>query len=145
VRELLTAWAVGFPLAVWYDLRDDGPEAENPEHNYGLLDSNGNEKPAMIALRTLMGAVSGRKYAGMLLETPAGMHAMRWDGGADKLLVVWTDQPSGRRAVEFAKRDLVSVTGLLGQAVKLKDRPSGQARLVIDEASGPIYLLLRTR
>jgi hypothetical protein len=30
VREILTACAVGFPVAVWYDLRDDGPGAENP-------------------------------------------------------------------------------------------------------------------
>ncbi len=143
VRELLTVWAVGFPVAVWYDLRDDGPGLENPEHSYGLLDSNGNEKPAMIAVRTLMSAAGGRKYAGMLRETPAGMHAMRLDGAADTLLIVWTDQPGGRRTVEYPKHDLVSATGLMGQAIKSKDRSSGQARVEIDQASGPIYLLWR--
>ncbi len=99
----------------------------------------------MVALRTLMGAVSGRNYAGMLRETPAGMHAMRWDGPADKLLVVWTEQAGGRRLVEFAKCDLVSATGLMGKDVKSKDRPSGQARVEIDEASSPIYLRLKRR
>ena len=34
VREILTAWAVGLPLAVWYDLRDDGTDPANPEHNF---------------------------------------------------------------------------------------------------------------
>jgi hypothetical protein len=145
VRELLTVWAVGLPLAVWYDLRDDGPDSENPEHNYGLLDSSGNEKPAMIAIRTSMGAVRGRKYAGMLQEAPAGMHAIRLDGSADTLLIVWTDQPGGRRTVEYTKRGLVSATGLMGQAVKSKDRPAGEVRVDIDEASGPIYLLWTTR
>jgi hypothetical protein len=141
VRELLTVWAVGFPVAVWYDLRDDGTAAENPEHNYGLLDSNGNEKPAMTAIRTLTGVVGGRKYAGMIRETPLGTHAMRWDGAADTLLIVWNDEPGGRRTVEYAKQNLASATGLVGQAIKAKDRPPAQARVELDEASGPIYLL----
>jgi hypothetical protein len=140
VREMLTVWAVGFPLAVWYDLRDDGTGAENPEHNYGLLDSSGNEKPAMKSIRALTGAVAGRKYAGMIAETPFGIHAMRWDGSADTLLIVWTDQPGGRRTVEFTKRDLMSATGTTGEAVRWKDLPSGQARIEIEDAAGPIYL-----
>jgi hypothetical protein len=141
IREVLTVWAVGLPLAVWYDLRDDGPDTANPEHNYGLLDSSGNEKPAMAAMRTLMSVASSRKYAGMVQETPAGIHAIRLDGSADTMLIVWTDQPSGRRTIEFTKQDLNSATDLMGKAVKSKDK-SGQARVEIDAAAGPIYLLL---
>jgi hypothetical protein len=140
VRELLTVWAVGLPVAVWYDLRDDGTDPANPEHNYGLLDSSGNEKPAMKAIRTLTGAVSGRKYAGMIQETPAGIHAMRLDGSMDTIFIVWTDRPGDRRTIEYAKHDLMSATDLMGNAVKSKDRPSGQARVEIDDAAGPIYL-----
>ncbi len=140
VREILTVWAVGFPLAVWYDLRDDGADPANPEHNYGLLDSNGNAKPAIKAIQTLMGVVSGRKYAGMLLETPAGIHAMRMDGATDTILILWTDQPDGHRTIEYPTRNLISLTGLMGQPVKAKDLHSGQARLEIEEASGPVYL-----
>jgi hypothetical protein len=140
VREMLTVWTVGFPLAVWYDLRDDGTGAENPEHNYGLLDSSGNEKPAMKSIRALTGAVAGRKYAGMIAETPFGIHAMRWDGSADTLLIVWTDQPGGRRRVEFTRRELMSATDTTGEVVRWKDLPSGQARIEIEDAAGPIYL-----
>jgi hypothetical protein len=140
VRELLTVWAVGLPLAVWYDLRDDGTDPANQEHNYGLLDSSGNEKAAMKAIRTLTGAAGGRKYAGMIQETPAGIHAMRLDGSTDTIFIVWTDRPGERRAIEYAKHDLISATDFMGNAVKSKDRPSGQARVEIDDASGPIYL-----
>ena len=59
VREILTVWTLGLPLAAWYDLRDDGPDPANPEDNYGLLDSSGNEKLAMKAVRTLMGVIGG--------------------------------------------------------------------------------------
>ena len=143
VREILTVWAVGLPLAVWYDLRDDGTDPANPEHNYGLLDSSGDEKPATQAIRTLMSVISGRKYAGMIPETPDGIHAMRMDGSTDTLLIVWTDQPDGRRRIEYPIRDLISATDLMGQAVKSKDGHSGQARVEIDGAAGPIYLLWR--
>ena len=141
VREILTVWTVGLPLAVWYDLRDDGADPANQEHNYGLLDSSGNEKPAMKAIRTLMSVISGRKYAGMIAEPPEGIHAMRMDGPTDTILIVWTDQPDGRRRIEYPIRNLISATDLMGQAVKSKDGHSGQARVEIDGAGGPIYLL----
>jgi len=143
VRELLTVWTVGFPLAVWYDLRDDGTDPANPEHNYGLLDSNGNEKPAMKAVGALTSAVHGRRYAGMVQETPAGMHAMRLESSTDTLFIVWTDRPGERGTIEFAKRDLISATDLLGSPIKAKDRSSGVARIDISDAAGPIYLRWR--
>ena len=144
VREILTIWTVGLPLAVWYDLRDDGTDPANPEHNYGLLDSSGNEKPAIKAIQTLMSAVSGRKYAGMIPETPEGIHGMRMAGSTDTILIVWTDQLDGRRRIEFPMRNLISTTDLMGEAVKSKDGHSGQARVEIDGATGPIYLLWRS-
>ncbi|SPF43330.1 exported hypothetical protein [Candidatus Sulfopaludibacter sp. SbA4] len=143
VRELLTVWAAGLPLAVWYDLRDDGPDPANPEHNYGLLDASDNEKPAMRAIGMLMGAVRGRKYAGMIQQTPAGIHAMRLDGAKDTAFIVWSDLPGDRRTVEFARPSLISATDLMGKSVKVKDGPSGRARVEIDDASGPIYAVIR--
>ena len=140
VREILTVWAVGFPLAVWYDLRDNGPDPANPEQNFGLLDSSGNEKPAMQAVRNLTTLLNGRKYAGMIRETPPGIHAMRLDGSGDTLAIVWTDQASGGRTVEFTKQDLISASDLFGRAIRWKDRPSDRARVQIDADRGPIYL-----
>jgi hypothetical protein len=140
VRELLTVWAAGFPLAVWYDLRDDGTSAANPEHNYGLLDSDGNEKPAMQAIRTLMDAVKGRQFAGLLLETPVGVHAMRLEGSADTVLIVWADRPDARRKLEVARRDLISATDVIGRAVKAKEQSAGIVVVELDDTNGPVYL-----
>jgi hypothetical protein len=140
VRELLTVWALRFPLAVWYDLRDDGPDAANAEQNYGLLDSSGNEKPAMKAVETLMSVLKDRTYAGMIAETPPGIHAMRFDGSADTVLIVWSDQPGSRRTVEYSKQNLISATDLMGGAIKSKDGRSGQTRVEIDDVAGPVYL-----
>jgi hypothetical protein len=65
---------------------------------------------------------------------------MRLDGSTDTIFIVWTDRPGDRRTLEYAKHDLMSATDLMGNAVKSKDRPSGQARVEIDDAAGPIYL-----
>jgi hypothetical protein len=145
VRELLTVWNLGLPLAVYYDLRDDGDDAANQEHNYGLLDAKGNEKPALVAVRNLMSAAHGRSYAGMLQAVPAGIHAMRLDGAADRLFILWTDQPAGRRKIEFPKRDLVSANDIFGKALKQKNGPAETARAEIDALMGPVYLTYPVR
>jgi hypothetical protein len=141
VREILTVWSAGFPLGVWYDLQDDGEDPENPEQNYGLLDASGAEKPAMQAVCTVMTAAKGRHYVGMIQDAPVGMHAMRFDGPADVLYIVWTDQAGKKRKIRYTKDNLLSVTGLMGDALELKADRSREAQVKIDEAAGPIYLL----
>jgi hypothetical protein len=145
VREMLTTWSVGFPLGVWYDLQDDGADAENPEHNYGLIDTNGAAKPAMRAVRTVMTAVRGRRYAGMIQRAPSGMHAMRFDGEADVLFIVWNDRAGKRQTIRYTKDNLVSVTSWMGNTVELEADNSREAQIEIDEDSGPLYLLWNPR
>jgi hypothetical protein len=138
---MLTMWNIGFPLGVWYDLQDDGADAENPELNYGLLDLYGAPKPAMQAVRTVMTAVSGRRYAGMIQRAPSGMYAMRFDGQADVLFIVWNDRAGKRQTIQYTKDNLVSVTNWMGNAMELTADSSREAQIEIDEESGPIYLL----
>ncbi len=38
-RELLTAWALGLPMEIHYDIRDDGTDPTTAEHNLGLATS----------------------------------------------------------------------------------------------------------
>jgi polysaccharide biosynthesis protein PslG len=141
VREMLAVWSVGFPLGVWYDLQDDGADPENAEQNYGLLDQNGAAKPAMQAMRTVMAAVRGRRYAGAIQRAPSGMYAMRFDGQADVLFIVWSDRGGKRRTIRYTKDNLVSVTGWTGNTVEPSSDSSGEGQIEVDEASGPVYLL----
>jgi hypothetical protein len=155
VREILTVQSLEFPLGVWYDLQDDGADAGNPEQNYGLLDEKGAPKPAMQAVRTAMTAVKGRRYAGMIQRAPSGMYAMRFDGQAEVLFVIWSDKagsdkagsdrPGKRQTVRYTKDNLVSVSGWMGDTVEAGSNRSREAEIEIDEASGPVYLLYRLR
>jgi len=140
VRQFLTVWALGMPVAVWYDLRDDGPDAMDPEKNYGLLDSNDNEKPAMKALLTLMEAVKNRTFTGMVRDTPAGIHAMRLVGPTDTVMIVWSDRPGVTQTMAAARAGLRSIESLNGEVVKTKEKPSGFAQWILQDTSGPVYL-----
>jgi hypothetical protein len=140
VREFLTVWALGMPTAVWYDLRDDGSDGMDPEKNYGLLDSNGNEKPAMKALLTLMEAVKNRTFMGMVRDTPAGIHAMRLVGPTDTVMIVWSDRPGVTQTMAAATAGLRSIASLNGAVVKTKEKPSGFPQWVQQDTSGPVYL-----
>jgi len=138
---MLTVWSLEFPLGVWYDLQDDGPDGENPEQNYGLVDANGAPKPAMQAVKTVMSAVKGHRYAGMIQHAPSGMHAMRFEGPSDVLFIVWNERAGKPQTIRYTKEHLVSVTDLMSTRVELKADSSREMQMEVDEASGPIYLL----
>ncbi len=140
VRELLTVWSLGFRLGVWYDLRDDGSDPANPEQNYGLLDANGSEKPAIQAIRNLMNLAKSRKSMGMLPELPHGLHAARLAGPTDEVLIVWADDRGHDATGEIEGRNLIGATDFMGRVIKIKAGPKGVSRIAISEHAGPVYL-----
>jgi len=140
VRELLTVWALGMPLAVWYDLRDDSSDSTDPEKNYGLLDAKGNDKPAMSALLALMRTAKSRTFAGWVRDTPPGTHAMRFDGATDTVVIVWSDKPGAQQSVSASKAGLLSATSLTGEPLKTKEKPLGFVQWVLKDSAGPVYL-----
>jgi hypothetical protein len=95
VRKMLSAWAVGFPLSVYYDLRDDGTDGANGEHNFGLVQNDYSDKPAIKAVRTLSKMARDHTFAGFISLEPSSVHAMRLDGATDTVVVVWSDAPGG--------------------------------------------------
>ncbi len=133
VREVLSAWAVGFPLAVVYDLRDDGTDPTNAEHNYGLIANDYTDKPAAVGVRTLGHVAKGRVFKCFLDLEPTSLYAMRLDGSRDLVVVLWSGMPQGRVSVRLvnAKR----ATSMLGTSI---DISSGS--IVVKNEDGPTYV-----
>jgi hypothetical protein len=134
-REVLTVWALALPVAVWYDLRDDGDDPRNGEKNYGLIDREYADKPAMLALRTLTHLAADHTLAGLVQDVPDGVHAVRLDGASDRVFVVWNAQPDARSTVRLPAAGLVSATSLLGEPLTIKKN-----EIPLAETDGPIYL-----
>jgi hypothetical protein len=143
-REALSVWALGLPVAVWHDLRDDGGDPKNPEHNYGLLDGKNDDKPAIKALRELTRIARDHTYRGMVQEVPDGAHAMRLDGSADRVFAVWSEQPDSRITVRVSTEGFVSATNLMGEALKVKNG-HGEAEIALAETGGPVYIKFTAR
>lgn len=88
-RELLTTWLLGFPMRIYYDIRDDGTDPLNKEHNFGLLDNAYVPKPAMLSVQTLISVMAGRRLSGVYQFTVPDLYAVRLLGANDILTVVW--------------------------------------------------------
>jgi hypothetical protein len=140
VRQVLTEWTAGLPLQVIYDIRDDGTDPSDPEHNFGLLANDYQEKPAMIAIRQLGAAAKARRLTGLLKSDTAavGLHALKLDGESDVIFVAWMDHP-GRTGRVRMLAPLLSAVDVYGVALQ-DSMPFGPNEFALHEDSGPIFL-----
>jgi hypothetical protein len=135
VRELLTAWSVGFPLIIYYDIIDDGPDPYDPEHNFGLLAQDYSEKPAMQAVRMLTSVASERHFVGFLPLEPTNLHALKLEGSSSDVVVLWAD--SGEALVSLPPGTIAE--NLFGEHLALNPI-GGKLSLLVKELTGPVYL-----
>lgn len=144
-RECLTVWALGLPVAVWYDLRDDGSNPFEQEQNFGLLSQDNSDKPAMKAIRILGAVARNHTYAGLFPNVPYGIHAMRLDGADDLVFVVWSDTAGTRSYIRIPRKERESVNDLFGEPISA-ERDEGKFEVFsLEESMGPIYIRLNRR
>lgn len=140
LRECLTVWVLGFPLAVLYDLRDDGSNPFDREQNFGLLNQDSSDKPAMKAVRVLMSVTRDHMYSGLIRDVPHGVHAMRLDGAADIVFVVWNENIEIRPKIRFQREQLLSISSAFGEPIVAEGD-----ELLLEETTGPVYVHLKRR
>ena len=64
VKKMATSEALGDKAYFLYDLRNDGTDPGNPEHNYGIVRRDFSPLPAYVAVHTLISALAGKTFAG---------------------------------------------------------------------------------
>lgn len=125
-QKLIYSWARGSIGYNWYDLRNDGYDPANNEHNFGLVTRDFYPKAAYPAYNALAGFYGGATY---LNDAPPGelaqgyLFAGRHEG--EYLIANWNDDPStetryvlvggvtgaARRVDVFGNETPVSVSG----------------------------------
>ena len=86
----------------WYDFQDDGDNAGEPEHNFGLVTRRGVAKPAFAALRDVAARIT-QAHSGEKLDLGEGVRGVRLNGpGGKASIVVWSVQPGQRQELEIA-------------------------------------------
>ncbi|TXH03216.1 MAG: hypothetical protein E6R07_13000 [Nevskiaceae bacterium] len=86
VRMQLINLSHGIPLSVWYDWKNDGGDAANHEHNFGIVDPVSQFKPAYIGLRTFTTQLRGYRY----------LRRVELDNGNDYALLFGTADGRGK-------------------------------------------------
>lgn len=94
-RLYLTDLMAGVPVTIIYGLRNDGRDAGEKEHNFGLHDHDGVAKPAADALARLVRDLGGFSLLGQVRAPSADLTLVAFGktGGTIKL-AAWS--PSGR-------------------------------------------------
>jgi hypothetical protein len=136
-RELLTAWALGFPMEIYYDIRDDGTDPTNDEDNFGLIQNDYSDKPAIVAVRTLTAAARGRTFTGFLPVGFTSLHAMLLVGPSDRVVALWSDATGSVTSVALPANG--TATDMLGSPILLSS-DSGATSVTVSEVAGPVFL-----
>lgn len=131
VRRVLASRLSGLPLGVWYDLRDDGPNASDAEQNFGLLAQDGSEKPALVALRALHAVAKNRSVAGLYEGDAPLVNALAFDGPADRAILLWT---TNGESVRVHTPRPSTASDLFGATLALA------TSYTVDDAHGPLVL-----
>ncbi len=147
VREVLSAWSVGFPFIILYDLFNDGTDSLEPEHNFGLLNRDYTEKPAMTAIRTLTTRIKGFAAKGFLPARLSNVHALKLENASEILVILWLNKQNEFKAlnatdsipVAFSIRP-ISIWNHLGKSLNppLVDK---LGKYTWKAAYEPVYLL----
>lgn len=106
-KKLLVSWANGAIGYTWYDLRNDGFDPKNAEHNYGLLTHDFYPKPAYGVYNMLAGYYREAKFL-QPVNLGDGLRGYLFrarDGGF--LLPVWSNDSSDQ---------LLHLAGVKGKA-----------------------------
>ena len=103
-RELLSAWAVGFPVVrSSYDIKDDSSSTTDEERQLRTGPERLHRQARAISgpPRTLTGVAKGRvAFEGFLPVGFTSIHAMLFVGAQDRVVALWRDTPGSVTAVE---------------------------------------------
>lgn len=137
-RQQLANLLAGVPLSVWYDWKNDGPDPDEREHNFGLVYADLSPKPAYHALKTLTTELAGYRIERRLEVGRAADYALllRQVNRPNKL-ALWTTaepHPVTLRIKPAPRARVLAVTGR-GNRFELRAETTGPGASAFAEAA----------
>jgi len=141
-RQQLSNLLNGVPLSIWYDWKNDGPDPNENEHNFGTVLPDLQPKPAYVAIQTLTRELSGYRVEKRLtLPSDKDYALLCKNRKGEYKLAAWTLDVSHSVSVEIGlkgKRYPMAVSGK-GESLKPKIE---SGRLMLELAALPQYVTL---
>lgn len=103
-KKLFYSWANGAIGYNWYDLRNDGTDPGNVEHNFGMIRHDFNPKAVYPAYNTITRNFGEAEYAFTADGFP-GLRLYGFRAGTDLLLAGWNDSPDSDARLLLFKTD----------------------------------------
>jgi hypothetical protein len=144
VRQQLANTLQGIPLSIWYDWKNDGPDRDDAEHNFGLVDEHLEPKPAYKAVQVLTRELSGFSVCKRLpLDQPQDYVLLCTNRSGAVKLAAWTSGEAHAVGLKLQSAGRVQIEGAggLGTAF-VTDASDGVLNLNL--AAMPQYLRLGT-
>ena len=114
--------------AIYYDLKNDGTVAEEPEHNFGLLEFDKSPKLAYTALKMLISHADTLRPRSSSSENDTYIADMH-----DSLSIVWTY--SGTKSLDLhVNANYVRLEGMLGDTLAYCITENDTIKLTINES-----------
>lgn len=118
-RMWLINLANGIPLSIWYDWHDDGPDLDNSEHNFGVVEYpylEGQDpvytlKPGYLAAQTLIENLKGFEFRERVFLGSFDDYILKFQRGEEIAWAVWSTKkakhtveiPTGPGSYEVTK------------------------------------------
>lgn len=133
-RQQLVNLLSGVPLSIWYDWKNDGPDPNENEHNFGTVLPDLRPKPAYVAIRTLTGELAGYRIARRLpLSNEKDYVLVCTNAAGSQKLAAWTLDEKHLVSIELngeGKRQFAAVD-------------SGGRRMPLEAVSGSVAIELK--
>ena len=143
-RQQLANLLFGVPLSIWYDWKNDGPDPNEREHNFGTVRSDLEPKPAYVAIQTLTRELTGYRIGRRLqLDSVKDYVLLCADSSGQQALAAWTleDPHSVRVQGEFPQNQRFG--GVSSDGHKFIVKTEGNA-LWLDLSGAPQYVKVGT-
>ncbi len=89
-RQMLAHLAADVDLSIWYDWRNDGENAYEIEHNFGVVDYHFNPKPSYHAIKTMTDTLAGYRFQRRIPLARNDDFLLLFSNGEQVALAAWT-------------------------------------------------------
>ena len=141
-RQQLSNLLNGVPLSIWYDWKNDGPDPDENEHNFGTVLPDLTPKPAYPAIQALTRELSGYRIARRLtLPSDKDYVLLCANPAGEQKLAAWTLGEPHAATLDLALRGGAKLTAVAGNGAAFTPKTE-LGRLVLELKSAPQYVTL---
>ena len=141
-RQQLANLLDGVPLSIWYDWKNDGPDPNENEHNFGTVLPDLVPKPAYVAIQTLTRELSGYRVVRRLALTSDKDYALLCQNSTGRQkLAAWTLGEPHPVSIELSLKGDTKPTAVSGNGEPLTPKLES-GRLSLELGAAPQYVSL---